>query len=317
MNLGLKHFRGFVAVAKHLHFGRAADEINVSKPTLTLLIQQMESVVGTALLNRNTRWVELTDLGREFLPLATSIVEDLNSSISYMQDFVELKRGKVTVATLPSTAVNKLPSIVVAFKQRYPDIVVRIEDGAAEFVFDRVRSRGVDFALASSPNKYRGLDFDRIYNDEIKLLMPKSHPLAGQQQVSWAQIIDEEIVVVSNETGTRQLIDEMLARKGMRIKAILEPTIIQTVVAMVLAGAGLGIILSSYLSTLPTKNLVVASLVGPSIFREVGMVTRSGQELMPAARALHDMIVQQLKEGDGGQPRPIRSRRRARAQQPA
>ncbi len=294
MNLGLKHFRGFVAVARHLHYGRAADDINVSKPTLTLLVQQMESVVGTPLLNRSTRRVELTEMGREFLPLANSVVEDLNSAVAYMQDFVELKRGKVTVAALTSTTVNNIPPVIVSFRKRYPDIVIRIDNGAAEFIFDRVRSGVADFGLASAPNKYKGLSFCRIYDDEIMLLLPKHHPVSGKNKISWSEIIDEEIVVASSETGSRQLIDEMLAQNGMRIKAIIEPTDIHTVVAMVTAGAGLGIILSSYLSTLPVKDIAVASLVAPNIFREVGIITRSGQELTPAAKALHDMIVEQL-----------------------
>lgn len=294
--MDLKHLKAFDAVARHLHFTKAAKEQHITQPTLSLLIRQLEDTVGVKLLVRSTREVELTEMGVEFLPRARKIVVELERAMAHMRDLASLKKGKVTVAAFPSVATNQLPRIIVEYRREFPDIKVRIHDGIFESVIDKVREGVADFAIASSQDEMHDLKFEQLYDDEIMLIAAKDHPFARREVVRWLDIGDEEIVMLSGDTGTRQRIDRDLLDFGITVNSILEPALVSTAAALVAAGAGLGVILASYLPVIDTSNLVTLPLIEPDIRRPVGIITRADRVLSPAAeemrlRVIRDMAV--------------------------
>ncbi|MEH6546361.1 MAG: LysR substrate-binding domain-containing protein [Sneathiella sp.] len=294
--MDLKHLKAFDAVARHLHFTKAAREQRITQPTLSLLIQQLEDSVGAKLLVRSTREVELTEMGAEFLPRARKIVVDLERALAHMRDLASLKKGKVTVAAFPSVATNQLPRIIVEYRRDFPDIQVQIHDGIFESVIDKVREGTADFAIASSQDEMHDLKFDQLYDDEIMLIAAKDHRFARHEVVRWLDIGDEEIVMLSGDTGTRQRIDRDLADHGIIVNAILEPALVPTAAALVAAGAGLGVILSSYLPIIDTSNIVTLPLIEPNIRRPVGLITRPDKVLSPAAEEMRIRVVTALAE---------------------
>ncbi|MEH6527081.1 MAG: LysR substrate-binding domain-containing protein [Sneathiella sp.] len=294
--MDLKHLKAFDAVARHLHFTKAAREQRITQPTLSLLIQQLEDSVGAKLLVRSTREVELTEMGAEFLPRARKIVVDLERALAHMRDLASLKKGKVTVAAFPSVATNQLPRIIVEYRRDFPDIQVQIHDGIFESVIDKVREGTADFAIASSQDEMHDLKFDQLYDDEIMLIAAKDHRFARYEVVRWLDIGDEEIVMLSGDTGTRQRIDRDLADHGITVNAILEPALVPTAAALVAAGAGLGVILSSYLPIIDTSNIVTLPLIEPNIRRPVGLITRPDKVLSPAAEEMRIRVVTALAE---------------------
>ncbi|WP_136660654.1 LysR family transcriptional regulator [Nitratireductor sp. XY-223] len=295
MNLDLKHFRAFVAVADKLHFTKAANEIHVSQPTLTLLIQQLEAAVGVALINRSTRQVELTDMGRELLPMAVNVVNGTEAAIDYMQDFVKLKRGKVTIASLPSALINLLPKPIVEFRRNSPNVSLRIIDGITDVVTANVREGVADFGVAHVAPDTSEFNFTHLYDDDLMLLMLKDHPFARRRFIPWEAIRGKEVIMSSQETGIRHLIDKVPAAREAVSNVILEPTMISTVVAMVAAGAGLGVVLSSYIDAIADDRLVAKHFVDPTISRSVGIITRANYTLTPPARTMFDMIEQEAR----------------------
>lgn len=294
--MDLKHLKAFDAVARHLHFTKAAREQRITQPTLSLLIRQLEDSVGVKLLVRSTREVELTEMGAEFLPRARKIVVELERSLAHMRDLASLKKGKVTVAAFPSVSTNQLPRIIVDYRRDYPDIRVQIHDGIFESVIDKVREGVADFAIASSQDEMYDLKFEQLYDDEILLIAATDHRFARHEVVRWLDIGDEEIVMLSGNTGTRQRIDRDLADHGITVNAILEPALVPTAAALVAAGAGLGVILSSYLPVIDTRNLVVLPLIEPTIRRPVGLITRPDKVLSPAAEEMRIRVVTALAE---------------------
>lgn len=292
--MDLKHLKAFDAVARHLHFTKAAKEQRITQPTLSLLIRQLEDSVGVKLLVRSTREVTLTEMGTEFLPRARKIVVELERSLAHMRDLASLKKGKVTVAAFPSVATNQLPRIIVDYRRDYPDIRVQIHDGIFESVIDKVREGVADFAIASSQDEMYDLKFEQLYDDEILLIAAKDHRFARREVVRWLDIGDEEIVMLSGDTGTRQRIDRDLADHGITVNAILEPALVPTAAALVAAGAGLGVILSSYLPAIDTSNIVALPLIEPTVRRPVGLITRPDRVLSPAAEEMRIRVVTDL-----------------------
>ena len=291
-----RHFKAFVAVARHLHFTRAAEEIHMTQPSLSLLIKQLEERLNVKLITRSTRQVTLTEMGRAFLPLAENAVNDLDAAMRHMQDLSELKQGKVTVAAFPSVAANQLPPILVEFHRQYPNVKLQVVDGIWETVVDKVRAGIADFGVGSKPPEMENLSFQEIYNDEIMLLATKDHPFAGKKSLSWNEIDNEEIVVLSADTGVRQAVDAALEGSGITLNPIMEPALIQTAAALVRAGAGLGLILSSYLKVVQVDGLVTIPLENPNILRPVGIITRRNWQMNPAAQVMLKMVADSLND---------------------
>ncbi|MEX1034671.1 MAG: LysR family transcriptional regulator [Sneathiella sp.] len=291
-----KHFRAFVAVARHLHFTKAAEEIHMTQPSLSLLIRQLEEMLRVKLITRSTRQVALTEMGKAFLPLAENVVTGLDSAVRHMRDLAELEEGKVTVAAFPSVAANQLPPILVAFRRRHPKVRVQVLDGIWNTVLENVRSGVADFGIGSQPPEMGNLAYEEIYDDEVMLLAAEDHPLAGEKTLSWRQVMDEEIVILSPDTGVRQSIDAALDGTGITLKPILEPALVQTAASLVSAGAGLGIILSSYLKAVRMDGLVAIRLEKPNILRPVGIITRKDWVMSPAAKVMLKMVVEGLHE---------------------
>ena len=293
--MDLKHFRAFVAVAETLNFTRAAEVINVSQPTLSMLIRQLEDSVGVRLLNRSTRQVSLTEMGLTLLPMARNVVSGLVDAMDRMQEFAALRRGRVRVAAFPSVAINQLPEILVTYRQSHPDVRVQIMDTVWEQVVDLVRSGRVDFGVGTRPPEMDGLEFRPVYTDTVMLMIPTGHRLTGRTQITWSEIADEEIIVPSSDTGVRRAIDEALADKSMTLNIILEPALIMSIAALVSAGAGLGIILSPYLRAVHGFSGSTAQLAEPFVRREIGVITRANSVMTPAADVLHQMMLDQMQ----------------------
>jgi len=123
--------------------------------------------------------------------------------------------------------------------------------------------------------------------------------LAGEKTLRWNQIKNEEIVLLSADTGVRQSIDAALLKAGINLNPIMEPALILTAAALVSAGAGLGIILSSYLKAVRMEGLVAIPLIEPNILRPVGIITRENWQMTPAAEVMLEMVVRGLNEKKG------------------
>ncbi|WP_169569933.1 LysR family transcriptional regulator [Sneathiella limimaris] len=289
--MDVKHCRAFVAVAEHLHFTKAANALNMTQPTLTHLIQQLEQSLGLSLLNRSTRQVELTQMGEVFLPLARNVVHDLKSAIDHMKDMAELRRGKVSIAAFPSVAANKLPPLVVSFEKQFPGVEVIIRDGIWENIIRDIQEGTADFAITSEPKNMESFAFTHMYDDFIHLLCLDTHPYAQQKSVCWRDISNEKLILLSDNTGIRQSINQALGDTTQQFKSVYEPALIQTVVGLVAAGAGLGVVHSSYQQVTYQENIVSLPIEGPIVRRPVGILTRKDRQLTPAAKTLLAMTL--------------------------
>ena len=127
----LRHIRAFLALARAGSFTRAAAELHMAQPTLTVQIQQLEAAVGVKLFDRNKRHVALTQAGRDLLVPLERILIDVEAIAASTEELLEHRRGLVTVAALPSVAAGLLPRAIKKLSESYPGITVRVHDGVA------------------------------------------------------------------------------------------------------------------------------------------------------------------------------------------
>lgn len=290
INFDLQELQAFVAVAERSSFRAAAEDMHLSQPALSRRIDKLETLLGARLLERTTRHVELTNVGRVFLEHARAALAELESGMLGVVDLAAQLSGLVTVACVPSVAYYFLPTVLREFTAKYPRIRVRVVDEGANTVLNAVTSGRVDFGINFIGTQETEVEFKAIFKEDFVLAMCRDHALASRKTVTWAELAGERLMTVHKESGNRLLIDAALAGSGKRAQSAFEVNHVLTLLGMVEAGLGVAAVpqLALPLTTHPT--LVGVPLVKPRVTRTLGLISRHGRALSPAAKVLYGML---------------------------
>jgi len=291
MNLDLGDLRAFVAVAERGSFHAAASDLHLSQPALSRRIAKLEAALGVRLLERTTRKVELTTVGRDFVRKTRDLLNGLDQSLLGISEIAERMSGEVTIACVPSAVRYFLPQVLQQYHEKYPRILLRIADeGAGDVLSSVVRGDadfGVNYIGAHEPN----IEFEPVLKESFVVACRKDHELAKRRKVTWAELGKYDYMTVAKASGNRFLLDLALADTPGRPRSFCEVRHVMTVVSLV--EAGLGIAAVPQLAMPPGDHPTLASipLVEPAVTRTVGLIRRRGIALSPAAQQLHDMIL--------------------------
>jgi LysR family transcriptional regulator, carnitine catabolism transcriptional activator len=285
MNINLNQLRVFVAVARLGNFTRAAERLHLSQPSMSLHIRQLEQDLGVRLFDRSTRSVALTRAGDDFLPTAERLLDDVQSAVASVADLAARRRGRVAVAVLPSVAAELLPRAMAALHARHPDITVSLRDDVAELIPARVRSGEVDFGLGAIDSIDADIAGSPLVSDELIAVFPPSHPLASAK-TTWRALAKYPFVAMSRDSSVRRLTEQAFAHNGLVLEPAFEAKYMSTAVGIIAHGLGIGTLPSSAVSMVRHAGLAHAEIRGPVMKRQIGIMTRRGRSLSPAAEAL-------------------------------
>lgn len=312
MKLDIDGVQAFVLVAELGGFHKAAEKLHLSQTALSRRIQKLERYLGLRLLDRTTRSVALTRVGREFLPRATRVVEDLAGSLARLKEVARDASGDVVVACIPSMAYQQLPQVIRAYAARYPGNRVRVLDRSSTQVAEAVRSGeaeiGIGLELAPDP----ALTEATILRDPFVLYCRADHPVSGRQTIGWRDLRDLDLVAISGASGNRALLDHRLRRHGIDLHGRYEVEHPSTAISLVAAGVGVAVLPAATLleGTFPDVRRV--KLAHPVVQRDIVRFVRRGVTLSPAAQALHAMLDEALPgaaRGTAGRTATRRARR--------
>ena len=236
INFDLQQLQAFIAVAERGSFRAAAEEIHLSPPAMSRRIEKLESIIGTRLLHRTTREVELTSVGRVFLERARAAIDDLESAMLGISDIATSRSGRVTVACVPSAAIYFLPQVISSFSAKYPAIRIRVIDESMNQTLQSVISGESDFGIGFMNTLMPDIKFENIHVDPFVVAMRRDHRLAHRKTVAWAEIAEERLISVARSSGNRQLLDDMLSKAGLNPNFAFEVSHIGTLLGMVEAG---------------------------------------------------------------------------------
>lgn len=289
-NLQIDELRAFVAVAERKSFRAAADALFISPPALSRRIERLETALETRLLERTTRRVALTPAGQMFLEHASSVLDSLDAAFQRVTGNAATRKGMVTIATIPSAAERILPEALVEFASRFPDVRIKIVDEGAQEVLAQVIGNAADFGLNFIGAQEPGIDFQPLYRDGYVLVVPRSHALARRRSVAWKDLKAERMIAVSRSSGNRLLIDNVMARMKHRPEAFHEVSHVATLIRLVEAGLGIGVVPSMSLQPAARKDVVGIPLVQPAAHRTLGLISRREQGLSPLAAELYAIV---------------------------
>lgn len=288
MNLSVKHLRAFLALSRLRNFTRAAETCHLSQSAFSALIQGLEDDAGARFFDRNTRRVELTAEGRLFEQSAARLLGDFELAYTELRDHVDLRKGRVAVAALPSLAAGALPKVLSAFHKRYPGISIELFDGLSDTCISLVQSSRVDFAMAPVANVLPGLQTELLCSDSFHVVCHSSHPLAKVRMVQPIDLTKYPFIHLSRSTSIRQHLEHVV--HPLRLTGMMEVEHLATAAALVEQGLGISVIPSLALFQFQLPDIVVKPLKLPELVRHIHIIRPEGRTPSVAAGALLEMV---------------------------
>jgi DNA-binding transcriptional LysR family regulator len=301
MNLkfDLADLQAFSAVANLGSFRAAAEAIHLSQPAFSRRIDKLELALGVKLLDRTTRRVNLTTVGRDFARKAQQILDDLDGMLLGVEDVAFNRAGLVTIACVPSATRYFLPQVVQRFHAQYPKIRIRIHDAHANEVLTVVAQGEADFGINFIGRQEADIEFKALMQERFVLACRREHPLAKKRSVKWSELSPYDFMSVGKSSGNRLLMDLALANVPDRPQCVFEARHVQTLLGLVEAGLGIAAVPQLAMATDASTSLVAVPLTHPVVNRQLGLITRRGRSLSPAAAHLYQFIAD-MKRGKPG-----------------
>jgi DNA-binding transcriptional LysR family regulator len=317
MKIDVDGIQAFVLVADLGGFGKAAEALHLTQTALSRRLQKLETYLGMRLLDRTTRSVKLTAVGRGFLPQARKLVDELTSAVDRLKGMSRTAAGDITIACIPSMAYNQLPPIIREYAAAHPGNRIRILDLPGGEVVEAVRSGRAEFGITMLLAPHADLLEQPIRDDPFVFFCRTDHPLHGRRTVTWADLRGHDLVSVSGPSGNRLLLDHHLARRRIDVSGRFEVQHLSTAIGMVAAGVGAAILPASTIVPGTHPDVRMIPIVQPVVRRTLGVVQRRGAALSPAAQAFRDGIEAALGETARAAPKARGSRRVAPPSGPA
>jgi DNA-binding transcriptional LysR family regulator len=290
LNFDLPDLLAFRAVAEIGNFRRAAESVHLSQPAFSRRIDKLEQALGVRLLERTTRRVGLTAVGRDFARKVAQWLDELDGTLLAVRGVAATRMGEVTVACVPSTVYYHLSQVIGRYRERYPKLRVRVFDAGAGEVLAAVARSEADFGLNFIGSQEPEIEFRTLLEERFVAACRRDHPLAKRRQVSWADLAAYDFINVAKTSGNRLLLDQALAGSAVRPEGLYETQHVTTQLGLVEAGLGVAAVPSLAMPGKDHPLLVSIPLVDPVVTRRVGLIRRKGRTLSPAAQQLYDVF---------------------------
>lgn len=296
MNVSIKQLRAFVAAAEHASFSHGAAEMAVTQSGFSLIIRELELQLGVRLFDRTTRRVALTGAGGEFLPKARRVLKDLEAACQEVRDLREKRRGRVSIAALPSVAASIMPGMLKKFGERYPAIDICLTESHADQLFEQVCQGDVDIGIGVKFEQHENLSVGILRKDPLMVLLPAADPLSKRREVSWSNLIDKKYIAINR---TRSSVHHLASKAFREIGHTVDPSFevgsMTSAVAFAQCGLGFTIVPEIALTMLRVEGLQARKLRGPIVNREIAMLWFNKRSLSPAALAFKEALASYCK----------------------
>jgi DNA-binding transcriptional LysR family regulator len=274
----------FSLVAELQGFTAAALRLGISQSAISHAIKSLEKELGVPLIVRQQSSVEVTEVGKRLLTRAREILglaEAMQQEVSAARG---LRQGLVRIGSFgPTSSLKLLPSILHAFREKYPGVEVQIDEGSDNEVKQWIQDRRVDIGFLVLPNE--SFDTVPLVEDEMVAIVPASHPLAGMASVTAADL--QALPYIMSDTGCGALVEPAFVKAGLAMRVQYRISQIMTILGMVQAGDGVAVMpelaLPGDLECAYPKLKTVA--FRPAIRRRVGLGVRNLPRAAPAVQA--------------------------------
>ena len=282
----LRQLRAFCHAARHGSITQAAESLGLSQPAVSLHVRELENELDAVLFDRGGPGVALTSAGRRLCELVEPLVRGMDGlSVNFMERLDDTISGHIQLAASVAGAAFVLPPYIKQFRDRYPEIRLRVKNCPSSEGVKLLLADEVEFALGVKDSSVEDtLDYREFLPYDIVLITSLDHPLAGRETVSPEEAAVWPAIVPADGTYSRQFGETAARRFGVDVNAVIEVGGWGVIKRYVEAGLGISVVPSICISENDQLSVIPLKEYFPT--RSYGVFTRRGKFLTPAARRL-------------------------------
>ncbi len=289
--MDVDQLRAFVAIARARRFTRAARQLGTSQPNLSRRLQHLERELAAKLVVRTPTGVVLTSAGERFLSYAVSAIASVDAGRMALDELGGQPRGSVALGSQPTIGAYVLPEALARFHAEQPGILLRLREGLAESIEERLASGELDLGLLNLPVRRVDLTAQKLWQEDYLLAVPAGHRLAtGDRPIALGEAASEPLVVVDGVASTAALV-AACEERGARPRIVVEADNLEAVRRMVERGVGIALLPRIMAEAAVSDRLRTVEVARGGLRRQVALVHRGEAYLTGAARALRATLI--------------------------
>jgi len=295
-NLTLRQIRIFSSAARLASFARAAEELHLTAPAVSMQIKELEQEIGTELFARIGRRVELTSAGEYFWVFARKILSTLTEAESVMQRLQGAQTGTLKIG-LVSTAKYSIPKMLGLFREEHPGVQIKIEVFNRDRLLSRLRDGEIDLAVMGRPPKHMDTRAEVFAHHPHAFIASPRHHLAKHQGIRASALNSEELISREEGSGTRVIMQSYIEQHRLNPPISMEMASNETIKQAVIAGLGISFVsLHTVGLEIEHGQLVVLDIEDTPVLRAWHVVAMTQRHLSPAAEAFRYFMLERGAE---------------------
>lgn len=294
----IKQLRYFDALARELHFGRAADACSVTQPALSMQIHELEQSLGLMLVERTRSGVQLTAKGEEISQRSARILGDVRDLIAFAQHANKVLSGALRVGVIPSVAPYMLPPLLPLLRESYPELELHVRETQTQILTDELIEGKLDVLLLALPVKHPDLESLPLFDDRFVLALPKDRKLSGRVRATKELIEHERLLLLEEGHCLRDQALTYCSLQQVDTVNTFGASSLSTIIEMVAAGYGITLLPEICLGVESRgRDLGLVRFIDPEPFRTLGLVWRSTSPRKPDFMELGRLVTRAWEDG--------------------
>lgn len=296
MHLTLQQLRLFEAVSRHGSYTRAAEELHLTQPAVSIQIKRLEAQTGLPLFEPVGRKMFLTAAGKVIYQASLDILGRVEQLRNTVEDLKGVVKGPLQVSVV-TTAKYFMPHLLGQFLQQYPEVEPKLKFTNRARIMERLVNNDDDFVVMGQTLEDDSLEAYPFLNNILGIVAPAGHPLADRKNITLKELTKERFLKRELGSGTRILFDQMLKDKGLQIEPYMELGSSEALKQGVMAGLGIAVLsLHSVELEREAKKLTVLDVEGFPLTRRWYAVHLKGRQLSLVARTFLDYILEESNQ---------------------
>lgn len=289
--MNLNHLKVFYSVAKNLSYSRAAEELYTSQSSVSIQVQKLEESLGIELFEQMGKKIFLTEAGSSLFVFSERIFGLVTESRQAIDEIKGYSKGRLLIGASTTPGVYLLPRILGDFKRNYPGVVPKLQIANSKCIGEMVSKNMLDLGIMGEEITYPvDLHIEPWIKDELFLILPKNHSLAGSSEISLKELSGLDFILREPGSSTRMIVENSLQEKQFEFKIAMELNNTEAVKQAVSSGLGISIV--SRFSTIENTDVISKPINDISFYRMLNIVYHREKIFSPAVHKFLSLLRQ-------------------------
>lgn len=278
----------FQTVAKYENMSRAAEVLHISQPALSKSIAMLEEYLGVELFDRNGRSIKLNRYGKFFLERTNLILNEIERAKQDLANLVSPHYGEVSLGFMHTLGLEVIPSLMTEAKKQFPHMQFQLTQSNSSAIMKKLEEGELDLCLVSSLESGKDVHWEKLWEEELFLIVPKQHPLKNRKKVKIAEFANEPFISIKKGNSLRKYVDEIFRREGFKLNAAFEGEEVHTIAGLV--ESGLGVSLIPHIKGLDQYDVHILKVDAKDCKREIGLSYLKNRYMSGAVKQFTEFV---------------------------